>query len=196
MKKLAVLFLAGAVSLSLAGCGQNVPATAADGAQWNDSWVTVGGILGADTPAGLDSRENKNTLGIKGMYYATWSSGEAEPYVNEDGNDTDLYDAQLYLLLAGSKSAEDAEKNAEEWLKMALEQYNIETTAAETYNGQTYTVITYTFSSETNPYSNGASAFGVYQNYAVSAELSCQDKFDGDAKTILADFLENCHYAA
>ena len=189
MKKPAVYFLAGVLCLSLAGCGQNIPVAAADGAEWDDGWVTVGGIVGVDTPAGLDSRDNSDTLSINGMYYATWSCGEAEPYV-------DLYDAQVYMLLAGSKSAEEAEADAAEWLEMATGQYNIETTATETYNGQTFTVITYTFSSETNPYARGASAFGVYRNYAVSAEISCQETFDGDAKAILTDFLENCHYAA
>lgn len=196
MKKLSLLLLTGAMSLSLAGCGQNIPVTVADGAKWDDSWVTVGGILGVDTPAGLDSRENNDTLGVNGMYYATWSSGEAEPYVNEDGEDADLYDAQLYLLLAGAKSAEEAEGTAAEWLEMASGQYQIEATSTETYNGQEFTVITYTFSSGTNPFSHGASAFGVYRNYAISAELSCREKFGGDAQTTLADFLKNCHYAA
>lgn len=196
MKRLTLFLLAGALSLSLTGCGQNIPVTAADGAKWDDTWVTVGGILGVDTPEGLDSRENNDTLGVNGMYYATWSSGESEPCVNEDGEDADLYDAQLYVLLAGYTSAEEAEDAAAEWLEMAAGQYNIETTSAETYNGQDFTVITYTFSSDTNPYARGASAFGVYRNYAVSAELSCRESFDGDAQTVLADFLENCHYAA
>ncbi|MDE7243538.1 MAG: hypothetical protein K2O18_06120 [Oscillospiraceae bacterium] len=196
MKKLAALLLTGAMGLCLAGCGQNIPVAAADGAEWDDNWVTVGGIVGVETPAGLDSRENNDTLGANGMYYATWSSGEAEPYVNEDGKDTDLYDAQVYLLLAGSKSAGGAEESAAEWVEMASERYNIGTTSAETYNGQEFTVITYTFSSETNPYTYGASAFGVYRNYAVSAEVSCRESYDGDAKTVLAGFLENCHYAA
>ena len=196
MKKLSLLLLTGAMSLSLVGCGQNIPTTAADGAKWDDSWVTVGGILGVDTPAGLDSRENNDTLGVNGMYYATWSSGEAEPYINADGEDTDLYDAQLYVLLAGTKSTEEAEGAAAEWLEMASGQYRIEAASTGTYNGQEFTVITYTFSSDTNPYAHGVSAFGVYRNYAVSAELSCRENFDGDAQTALADFLENCHYAA
>lgn len=197
MKRETAGLLAGILCLSLAGCGQNIPVTAADGAKWDDSWVSVGGILGVDTPDGLDSRENNDTLGVNGMYYATWSSGEAEPYVNEDGEDTDLYDAQLYLLLAGYKETGKAEESAAEWLGLASEQYNIEDTFTETYNGQKFTVITYTFdASETNPYARGASAFGVYRNYAISAELSCREQFGGDAQAILADFLENCHYAA
>ena len=56
--------------------------------------------------------------------------------------------------------------------------------------------MTYTFSSETNPYQRGASAFGLYRNYAVNVELSCLKDFEGDAQTLLANFLERCHYAA
>ena len=41
---------------------------------------------------------------------------------------------------------------------MASSQYAIEGTSAETYNGQEFTVITYTYESDTNPYARGASA--------------------------------------
>lgn len=196
MKRAAAMILAGAVGLSLVGCGQNIPATAADGTKWDDGWVNVGGIVGVDTPAGLDSRENDDTLGMNGMYYATWSSGEVEPYTNADGEEAELYDAQVYLLLAGYDEAGKAEDSAAEWLDMASRQYTVEDTATETCNGQAFTVITYTFSSSTNPYERGASAFGVYRNYAVSVELSCRDTFSRDAKAVLTDFLEHCHYAA
>lgn len=196
MRRAAAMILAGAVGLSLTGCGQNIPAAAADGAKWDDGWVNVGGIVGVDTPAGLDSRENDDTLGMNGMYYATWSSGDAEPYTNADGDEAELYDAQVYLLLAGYDEAGKAEDSASEWLDMAAQQYTVEDTATETYNGQEFTVITYTFSSDTNPYQRGASAFGVYRNYALSVELSCRDAFGGNAKEVLTDFLEHCHYAA
>lgn len=196
MRRAAAILLTGAVCLSLTACGQNIPVKTADGAQWDDSWVNVGGIIGVDTPEGLDSREYNDTLGVNGMYYATWSSGEAEPYTNAEGQEAEIYDAQVYLLLSGYDEAGKAEDAAAEWLDMAAGQYNVEDTETASYNGQEYTVIAYTFSSDTNPYQRGASAFGVYRNYAVSVELSCQEDFDGDAREILAGFLENCHYAA
>ena len=181
--------------LCLTGCGEHIPVQAADGASWNDDWVTVGGIIGVDTPAGIDHREYNDTRGIRGMYYAAWSIGEGVPYVNADGNDATIYDAQFYLLLAGYDSAEKAEDALAEWRAMASSEYVIEETAEETYNGQPFTVITYTFSSETNPYQRGASAFGIYRNYAISVELSCMESFDGDAQAVLTSFLEHCHYA-
>ncbi len=193
MRKFALLLAA--LCLGLSGCAQPIPARAADGALWSDDWISVGNVLGVDTPAGLEPRENSDVLAANGMYYATWSMGESRPYTNEDGDEAELYDAQIYLLLAGYNAAEKAEAAAAEWLEMAGEQYSVEETASDTYNGQAFTVITYTFQSETNPYARGVSAFGVYRNYAVSVELSCCDGFSGDAGAVLADFLENCHYA-
>lgn len=193
MRRLALILAV--FCLSLSGCGQPVPARAADGLSWSGEWISVGNVLGVDTPDGLEPRENNDALSANGMYYATWSIGAAQPYTNEDGNEAELYDAQLYLLLAGYSAAEKAEAAAAEWLEMAGEKYSVEETASATYNGQTFTVITYTFQSETNPYAYGVSAFGVYRNYAVSAELSCRESFSGDAGAVLAEFLENCHYA-
>lgn len=194
MKKLLGLCLC--MALLLTGCGRTAPPKAADGASWSEDWVALGRVIGVDTPEGLTPRENSDVLSTKGMYYATWSAGEAVPYVNEDGEDAQLYDAQVYLLAAGYDSTQKAEETAAEWLAMAGEQYAVEETKTEMYNGQELTVITYTYTSESNPYSRGASAFGTYGNYAVSAELSCREGFDGDALETLENFLEHCHYAA
>lgn len=179
----------------LAGCAQPIPRQAADGAAWEEDWVSVGNVLGVDTPEGLTPRENNDALTASGMYYAAWSTGEAEPYTNEDGDAALLYDAQVHVLLAGYNEAGKAEDGAAEWLEMASSRYAIEETSSETYNGQAFTVITYTYESDTNPYARGASAFGVYRNYAISVELSCREEFGGGAREILADFLSNCHYA-
>lgn len=182
--------------LLLTGCGGAAPETAADGTAWSETWVTVGNILGVETPEGMTPRENSDALSAKGMYYATWSIGEEETFTNADGETAQIYDAQAYLLLAGYDSAAKAEEAAAEWLDLASTQYNLETTGSETWNEQEFTVVTHTYTSETNPYARGASAFGVYGNYAVSVELSCREGFDGNALELLADFLEHCHYAA
>ena len=182
-----------AACVCLAGCAQ-VPAAAADGAAWSDDWITVG-IIGVDTPAGIDHQENSDAIALTGMYYATWSIGEAEPYTNEDGDEARLYDAQIYLLLAGYDATEKAEENMTEWQAMANDRYAVDQTLSTTCNGQDFSVLTYAFNSETNPYARGASAFGVYRNYAVSVELSCRESFTGDPLEILTDFLEHCHYS-
>ena len=46
-----------------------------------------------------------------------------------------------------------------------------------------------------SPYARGASAFGVYRNYAVSVELICQQNFNRDTGQLLGQFLDHCHYA-
>lgn len=197
MRKLAGILLRGALCVCLAGCTQlPAPERAADGAAWSGDWVTVGSAVGVDTPEGLTPRENNTALDLKGMYYATWSIGEETAYVNASGDDAKVYDAQFYLLLAGYDAAAKAEAALAEWQSMAVSQYAVEETAKAVYNGQPFTVITYTYNSETNPYQRGASAFGIYRNYAINVEISCLEDFDGDAQTLLADFLEHCHYAA
>lgn len=197
MRKLTVILLSAILCVCLAGCSQlPAPEQAADGTSWSGGWVTVGNVVGVDTPEGLTLQENNTALDIKGMYYATWSIGEETAYVNSDGDDAKVYDAQFYLLLAGYDAAAKAEAALAEWQSMAMSQYAVEETVESVYNGQPFTVITYTYNSGTNPYQRGASAFGIYRNYAVNVEISCLEDFDGDAQTLLADFLENCHYAA
>lgn len=193
MRKFALVLMA--LCLCLSGCGQPIPVQAADGADWSENWVTVGNVVGVDTPEGMAPQGNNDALAANGMYYAIWSMGASEPYTNEDGDEVDLYDAQIHLLLAGYNAVEKAEENAEEWRSMANDRYVVEQTKSLTCNGQEFTVLTYTFDSKTNPYARGASAFGVYRNYAISVELSCREGFTGDPLEVLTDFLEHCHYS-
>lgn len=193
MKKRLILLLA-AAGLCLTGCTVLPPERAADGLDWDESWVTIGGVLGVDTPDGLTARENNEALSANGMFYATWSAGEGEAYVNEDGGEARLYDAQVYVLLAGASSAGEAENAVREWLALADSRYTVEERFERSYNSQPFTVLTYTYGSDTNPYQRGASAYGVYRNFALSVELSCRDGFTGDELETLADFLEHCHY--
>ena len=62
--------------------------------------------------------------------------------------------------------------------------------------GLPFTVLRYRCDSATNPYTAGASAFGVYQNYAVSVELSCGEALSGEADGLLVHFFNSCHFAA
>lgn len=197
MKGRIASLLAGALCLCLAGCAAGLPPErAADGSPWDEGWITVGGVLGVDTPAGLTPRENNVALAAKGMYYATWSMGGEEPYTNADGEDAVLYDAQVYVLLAGASGPEEAVDTADQWLELAEGRYHVDGIFEETCNGQPFTVLTYTYGSDTNPYQRGACACGVYGDIAISVELSCREGFAGDAAGTLADFLEHCHYGA
>lgn len=198
MKKRILAFLTAAVCLCLTGCKEAPPDRAADGSDWSDDWVMVGSVVGVDAPKEMTLQDNKDALAANGMFFAAWSIGEGIPYTPENAEENDedsiLYDAQISLLLAGYASTGKADDSAAEWLAMAEQQYQIESTGTCTCNGQDFTVITYRLNS--GPYTRGASAFGVYGNYALSVEFSCREAFDGDALAALTDFLENCHYSA
>ncbi len=197
MKRPVIWCLAAALCLCLTGCASAPPPErAADGLDWDESWVTVGGKVGVDTPEGMDPRENNEALAVNGLYYATWSKGEGRPYTNGDGEDAELYDAQVYLLLGSYRSGGEAEDALNQWKDMALEQYADVSVVEEAHNGVDFTVITYSFDSQANPYARGASAYGLFGNCAVSVEAACREEFDGDAARLLAEFLDSCHYAA
>lgn len=194
MKKRFFAVILCAALLVLAGCTAGVPTEAVDGTPWSADWITLGHVLGVEKPGhGLTLQDDK---AAKKMYYASWSIGEAQPYTTADGNETELYDAQLVFLLKTSNTAKSAQASVDEWLDMAEDVYTVTDTAQQTYNGQEFTVLTYTFPSGINPFTHGVSAFTVYGTCAISAEFSCQDSFEGDASEILADVLEHCHYAA
>lgn len=195
MKKRFLALIICAAALCLTGCGAEAPTEAADGTPWSGDWITLGNVLGVEELGhGLVFQTD---LAARRMHYASWSLGEARSYTTAEGIETELYDAQLVLLLEAARTAKSAREKVDEWLEMAAEVYTVTGTAQETYNGKEFTVVTYTFpTSDINPFTHGISAFTVCGTRAVSAEFSCQDTFEGDAGEILADVLEHCHYAA
>lgn len=186
-----------ALCLLLVGCAQSAPEQAADGAAWDESWTTLGGVLGVEAPGhDLTLQDNKDALSIAGMYLASWTIGEGAPYTNEDGDEVVLYPAQLDVLVYGRKDSAAARQAAEDWTARQAKTYDVTDSGQQTCNGQDYAVFAYTCKSDSNPYARGVSAFGTYKNCAVSVELNCLDSFTEDERTILTDFLNGCHYAA
>lgn len=173
------------------------PSSAADGAPWDKSWEMMGKVVGIEPPGhGLAFQTNNSVLAGEDTYYASWTIGEGEPYINEDGDEVSLYPAQLYLLLYGCEDAASAQSTCEEFLSRERQTYAVQSESSASHNGQSYTVLEYTCLSETNPYGRGCSAFTVYGDYVFVAELTCQDSFEGDAAQILADVLDGVHYSA
>lgn len=194
---LILLIAFGAFLLFLNRHEARYPTRAADGMAWDKEWAILGSALGVEEPGnGLTLLDNNAALTYRDIYYATWTVGEPAGYVNEEGDEVDLYPAQLYLLLQGCKDEENARLAVAEWSGLQKKTYSILESGTGVYNGQEYTVYRYEISSETNPYSRGVSAFTTYGHYALSTELSCQDSFRGDEEAILAEFLEGCHFNA
>ena len=189
-----VCFCALMVSLKL--WKPRYPERAADGAAWDESWTMIGGALGAEEPDGFALLDNNAILTAEDTYLATWASGEPSPYVNADGKDANLYDAELFILLVGCKDSQNAEIALGEWIAREEQTYDILETRTESHNGQDYTVMVYEVSSETNPYARGATAFAIRGNYALTAEVTCLEDYAGDAAATLGAFLDGCHYNA
>lgn len=200
MKK-ALLKAAAALAICavLTGCEPAAPAADRDGVPWDEDWTVVGEYaLGVEAdPAGeLVLRENNSSLAASRMYYAAWSIGEAEAYTNEDGEEAQLYDAQVYLLLAGKGSPEEAGKTVDEWREMAAGRYEDIVESDAVCNGQEFVTASFAYAADTNPYAVGAAAYGAFGGYALNVEVSCRDTFGGSAEEVLTAFLERCHYAA
>ncbi|MCR5824995.1 MAG: hypothetical protein K6G54_00360 [Oscillospiraceae bacterium] len=185
-----------ALLLLLSGCARR-PERADDGARWEEDWEMLGSVMGVEAPGHeLRLLDNASVLAGEDTYYATWVVGEGAPYTNADGEATELYPAQLYLLLYGCADAAQAEQTVGDWLARERGQYAVLETQEQTHNAQPYTVLVYDVVSETNPYARGASAFGVLGRYAIAAEFTCTADYEGDAAEVLSDVLDGCHYSA
>ena len=197
MKTKRFFLMAGlSLTLALTGCAASPSGLEESAVTVEDSeYVTVSSHLTVHkTDSRLTLVDHKDALASDGLYYAAWAAGSPEEYENSEGDTVDLYDAQLYLLLAECKTAETAEDNRKSWLEAG--QANYEVTGEETIscNGQSYTLLTYHFTNEENPYSHGVSAFGVFENSAICVELTCQEGYSEDLEEMLTSFLEGCSY--
>lgn len=139
--------------------------------------------------------DSKDVLSANGLYYAAWTMGDSEPYVNSEGDTVDLYDAQLYFLLGEHKSGGEADKDMTKWLDAARKNYEVLEEEEISCNGQSYRLLTYNCVNGDNPYDRGVSAFGVCGGLSMCIELTCRENFEEELRDILIPFLENCTYS-
>ncbi len=173
------------------------PSAAADGAAWDKNWEMMAKVVGIEAPGGgLTLLTNNSVLAGEDTYYASWTAGEPSPYTNAEGDEVDLYPAQLYVLLYGCADPAAAESACADFLARERQTYTVHSQRTEEHNAQSYTVLDYTGGSADNPYGRGSSAFAVRGNYVLVAELLAQDSFDGDVSRMLSAFLDGVHYSA
>ena len=185
-----------AVVLLLSGC-ERYPTATTDGSAWDESWTILGDVMGIEDPGnGFTLLDNNTALSFKDIYYATFTSGTPSTYTNEDGDEVDLCEAQIYILVNGCKDEENARLAIREWQDRESETYRITETAEENHGDLSYTVCTYETDSDSNPYSRGASAFGVFGSYAINVEVTCQESWTGDPAAVLAGVLDGAHFSA
>lgn len=175
------------VSLPMEGAGENT---------WEVSgYLELGHYLTVQkTDDRLSLLDSKDVLAANGLYYATWTIGDPEEYVNNEGETVDVYDVQLYLLLGEHKSDREAVKDMTKWLDAARTNYEILEEEQFTCDGLAYTLITYNCISEGNPYDRGISAFGVCDSTSVCIEMTGRESFEEELRDIMLPFLENCSY--
>lgn len=188
------------VALALAavlctGCGVKDEDLKSDPLVNPDGTAPVGKTLVAPAPPeGFTLLDNKDILAANGLYYASWVSGDPQPYENSEGKTVDLYDAQLTLVVQENKTEDKAASAVEGWQTLAQQNYDISDTQTLTAGGQEYTVIQFAYQDESNPYAFGVAAFGQKGTSAIEWELSCQESYTGDALAVLTEFLNGCTY--
>ena len=174
-----------------------VPTRADDGSPWDQSWEMLGTVLGVEDPGnGFTLLNNDTALAGNDTYYASWVAGEKRDYTNAEGKAVDLYPGQIYLLMYGCGDEEQAAEAKKDWMDRERSTYQIREEREETRNGQVYSMLIYDCGSATNPYSRGISAFGLFGNYVVIAELTCTEDYQGDEQALLGSFLDGCHYGS
>ncbi len=191
--------LAAALALLLGGC-ESYPEKAADGSDWNREWTILGRVAGVETDPGHGFVLSENPVVLTGSdsYYATWAVGEARPFTNEEGRETDLYDAQVYMLVYGNdvRKGEDPQGTLKDWMDRERDSYQILDERTLDIGGQSYQVLDYKVVTDSNPYSRGTSAFTVYGDYTITVEAAGTEEYEEDTARVLADFLSACHYSA
>ena len=189
-----VVSLALLAVLLLTGCAARTGPTNEE-LGWDADWERVGPLLGVEPMDGFALDENKDVMGIYGLYYATWTAGEAQDYTNADGDEAKLYDAQIYVLLQQSGSADEAHSSVEDWMARERESYEAGEALAGTYAGQDFELLPLLRGAGDNPYTHGAAAFGMRGEWAVCVELLCRDSFEREPQSCLTEFLSGLHYS-
>lgn len=180
------------MALALTGCARPNAELPPD---WDESWVRVADYVAVEPLDGFELNESNDMLSVSGLYYAAWAAGEGQDFVNADGNEAVVYDAQIYVLLGECRSGAAAEESVSGWIAREKQSYETKETETMTFGGQAFEVLPLVSGSESNPYTHGTAAFGVRNEWAVSVELLCSEGFDGDPQDILGQFLSGFHYA-
>ena len=188
MKRILALVLLAALLLS--GC------SAAEGnPEWDESWIPLGEAAAIEPMEGFSLYETNDTLSPYGLYYATWACGEERDYVNQEGENAKIFDAQIYVLLEQCGDGEEAAREVESWIDREKQTYTCGEEKNETFAGQEFRLLPLLSGKEGNPYSFGIGAFARRGECAVSVELVCSERFAEDPEAVLARFLNGFHYS-
>lgn len=190
MRRLWIVALIAA--LALTGCA---PSTEDQHPDWDESWGRIAEYVGVEPLEGFTLNESSDALFMSGLYYATWTSGKGRDFINSDGEEATVYDAQIYVLLEECRDPEAAKETVGSWIAREKQSYTVGETYTKTLGTQNFEILPLITGSEGNPYTHGTAALAVRNEWAISVELVCSDLFDGDSQTILERFLTGFHYS-
>lgn len=188
--KLRIFALILALSLLLCGCGsESLPA------DWDESWTVIAPFLAAEPMEGFTFGESDDILGLSGVYYATWTNGDAREFTNAEGELTSIFNSQIYVVAQECRTEAEAEQNLAAWMARERQNYEIGEEISLTVNGLDYILLTMVSGKEGNPYGFGCAAFTVSGTNAICVELVCSDTFTGEPRIVLEEFLQGLHYS-
>lgn len=189
-KRIVCLFLM--VALILSGCGakQDLPS------DWESDWTVVCPILAAEPFDGFNLHESNDALYLSGIYYATWVTGESRPHTNEEGEEAEVFEAQIYVIVQEYRNSDSAVAGISQWTTREKTTFEAGTEYTIVCNEQEYTILPLAGGSENNPYSHGAAAFALRDNWAICVEFLGAEDCGIDYEKTLEEFLNGFHYAA
>lgn len=178
------------LSLVLCGCGgESLPA------DWDETWTVIAPFLAAEPMEDFAFGESDDILGLSGVYYATWTNGDKRDFTNAEGEETVIFDAQIYVVAQECRTEEDAQRNVAAWSAREKQNYRIGEEFGITLNGRDYIMLTMLSGKAGNPYGFGAAAFTVSGSNALCVELVCSDSFTGNPQAVLEAFINGLHFS-
>lgn len=192
MKK-RILALVLTLTLLLTGCAAypTPPEVAADGTPWGTDWTNFGAVMGVAPVEEWTEQRNEDVLAAEGMYFASWTYGEAE--LNAEGET--VYPAQVFLVVSQCESASGAEDAVQEWLDMARETYIAEEPWLLDHTHGSFTMLPYRVDGGEDSFVRGMAAYGVRGDLAINLEFSCRENVSLDPELTLTAFLDSIHFA-
>ena len=188
MKKyISILIL---LCLLLTGCGNSERPS-----QWADGWTEIAPFLAAEPMDGYTFQESADVFGLGGVYYATWTSGDPRDYTNAQGEETVIFDSQIYVIAQEFRSESEANTALAQWKAREQQSYECGEAYSLNVNGMDFTILPLLSGSETNPYGFGCAAFIIHGTNAICVELVCTDTFTADPQTALELFLSSLHFS-
>ena len=162
-----VLALICALSLVLAGCGS------AKSPDWADGMTVIAPFLASEGTEDFTFGESADTLGLGGVYYATWTNGDKRDFINAAGESTVIFNSQIYVIAQEFRTEAEAKTGLNQWMAREKQNYNCNNETTITVNGREYTILQLISGNETNPYGFGHAAFTIHGNNVICVELVC-----------------------